>query len=74
MYEKINKSALITLLVVLHTLPTSPALSLSAGPSNTYYSKKAGSLQCIDHHPLPLGLAICSPLCLGDQVFQGLKS
>ena len=52
MYEKINKSALITLLVVLHHLPTSPALSLPAIPSNTLHSKKAGSFQCIDHHPL----------------------
>ena len=41
MYEKINKSALISLLVVLHTLPTSPALSLLALQTLTIPKKKA---------------------------------
>ena len=76
MCEKINKSALITLLVVLRHLPTSPALSLSLLSLQTLsIPKKQAYFNALPPSSLlPPGLTIYSPLCLGDQVFQGLKS
>ena len=76
MYEKINKSALITLLVVLHHLPTSPALSLSLPSLQTLSIPKKqahfSALTTILSSP-SRSYHTFSPLPW-DQVFQGLKS